>query len=48
MIAGRMRPLVGLATQGPCITSGGFYVLYDEIADGSLMSSKEDEDDRLR
>lgn len=43
-----MRPLVGLATQGPCITSGGFYVLYDEIAESSTLTAKDEEDDRFR
>lgn len=41
----RMRPLVGVATQGPCVASGGFYVLYDEIAE---RFDAQDEDDRLR
>lgn len=42
------KPLVGIATQGACVASGGFYVLYDEVMENSLSSNDEDEKHRRR
>ena len=43
-----MRPLVGVSTQGPCVASGGFYVLYDETAEANSIITKEEEDDKYK
>eukprot|EP01035_Chromulina_nebulosa_P017207 gene17207-22728_t len=43
-----VKPLVGVSIQGPCQASGGFYVLYDEIAENAAAQGKDEDDDRNR
>jgi len=43
----RPRPLIGIATQGPCVPSGGFYVLFDEVAETIAANAKDEEEDKL-